>query len=111
MQEQRPHEIRRFADGETIPDGYMPITEAEFAKLEPMSVDERAIWFAENGKCDPAAVFEETFTKGDPDEVERRDVLREALDRERERRLAGRRQRDVVGQQFVPRRQHRRQDR
>lgn len=45
MQESYPHEIRHFADGDTVPDGYVKLTDEEFRELDAMTPDERAAWF------------------------------------------------------------------
>lgn len=44
MNVEHPHEIRRFADGEPVPDHFMPLTEAEVAELEALTSDERGHW-------------------------------------------------------------------
>ncbi len=52
MNQDYPHDIRRFADGESIPDGYLELTEEEFKLLDPMTSAQRAEWFQEFGRED-----------------------------------------------------------
>lgn len=49
MQESYPHDIRRFADGEAVPPGYVELTEEEFEELDAMTPDWRRAWL-ENHK-------------------------------------------------------------
>jgi len=71
MQESYPHEIRRFADGEPVPDGYLPLTPQEFAELDKMTPDERAEWLKEHGRRDGKEEFREALTQGQPPEESR----------------------------------------
>jgi hypothetical protein len=48
MNVEEPHEIRRFADGEPIPSGYVELTEEEFQELEKMGIAERGQWLRKN---------------------------------------------------------------
>lgn len=65
MQENYPHEIRYFKDGEPVPEGFMPLTAAEVEELEPLSPDERRRWL----KSREAAMFEPLHdpSSGDPE--------------------------------------------
>ncbi|RLC97992.1 MAG: hypothetical protein DRI46_12060 [Chloroflexi bacterium] len=60
MNQDYPHEIRRFDDGATIPGGYIELTQEEFNILNPMTPDERAAWLKENGRRD---LFRELFVQ------------------------------------------------
>lgn len=48
MQERPPHEVRRFADGEPIPEGFVELTEAQAAEVERLAPAERGDWLRKN---------------------------------------------------------------
>ena len=85
MNVERPHEIRRFSDGEEIPEDFIELTEEQFKILDPMTPDERAAWVQKNGMDSVLerlrrAGFVEKLHSGDPDKEldhERRAMLRE----------------------------------
>lgn len=77
MQERPPHNIRRFADGETIPEGWRELTEEEFRELDAMTPDQRGKWLEEQGTdVDPFHDFKkeinETREKFEPGHFERK---------------------------------------
>ena len=85
MNTEHPHDIRRFADGEPIPDGYVELTEEDVEELDKMAVDERAEWLRKNKERTPLGTFKDALnaTKAfDPDK-EGADLERK-LRRERE---------------------------
>ena len=86
MQERHPHNIRRFADGEAIPDGYVELTEDQFTELEPMTPDERAKWLKKNVKREYEAL-KALFAGGVVEEIgfPDRAAFGKALERRREK--------------------------
>lgn len=44
MQERPPHAIRYFKDGDPVPEGWCPLTDAEVEELEPMGAGDRERW-------------------------------------------------------------------
>lgn len=65
MNREYPHEIRRFADGEAVPETHIPLTEQEVAELDPMSPEERRAWIEEN-RPDPFAALKKGLERNPP---------------------------------------------
>lgn len=106
MNREYPHEIKRFADGEPIPAGYVELTEEEFQELDKMAAASRARWLEEHGKLTPVEKLRREINAAEgPGDLSAGSM------REVDRRLSEIRQTPPVQPPPAMRRDHRRQSR
>lgn len=81
MQEQYPHEMRRFSDGETLPDGWLPLSDAQFRELDSKTPEERGAWLEANGKKGHSDELLKHFAKDLPPEEDIGSKIERGIDR------------------------------
>jgi len=84
MNQEPPHEVRRFADGEAIPEGWVELTEEEFEELDVMAAVARARWLKEHKERTPIGKLRDQIQKSKFEDALDVDLVKEQSDLRRE---------------------------
>ncbi len=88
MNQDYPHDIQHFANGDRVPEGYLQLTREEFELLDFMTPAKRAEWLEENGRRSEIGVLMDGLLgierKTAPDELERHVMRRLMRDQRKE---------------------------